>query len=442
MKKFFYVLIISMAALLSGCFSRGSTAEPPSNFLSAAGDGRVKLTWTAVPGVEYWVFTATDPSLTAFNWTGLPNAHAYTGVPTPLYLCGLLTGDTYYFAANGRTNGGPGGPSSPTINALPYNAASAAWHTSSMPVSAVNLYGVGYTGLTNCSNNTTSATGSFAAVGAGGAIFTSNDGQNWSAASAPAGFSSDLYAVAGYTANLNNPANPGLRWVATGAGGSALYSTDGSNWSSAVSTATAQALRSITQAAGTFFAAGDGGTIISSTDGNTWTAHVSNTASNLNGIAHGNIYIAVGDSGTILTSGDGGNTWVNRSSGTAYNLRKVASIGNLIVAVGDSGTIVTSKDAGATWVVQTLGTANLVGVAAESQLVANDVVDGWLGTVPNVQFVAIDNSGNAYFTHSNAGGTGGLSWSAVTIPSAMNALVSSGFGYVAAGNNSTAAYAF
>ena len=119
MKKWFCMVIVAMVStLLGGCgkFATGSSAPPPPWLLSTAGDGRVELNWTATPGVDYWVFAATDPALTAFNWTGLPNAQAVVAAPTPSYICGLIDGMTYYFATNGRINNGPGGPSSPTIS--------------------------------------------------------------------------------------------------------------------------------------------------------------------------------------------------------------------------------------------------------------------------------------------------------------------------------------
>ncbi len=476
MKKLYCVLIVTMVAtFLGGCMDNGSSAPPPPWLTTITppsngatpGDGRVKLEWVPSSGVDYWLFTATDPSLSAFNWTGLPNSHAYISAATPFYMCGLFSGTlsngvvspiTYYFATNGRINGGPGGPSSPTISASPYNAGSVAWEDSP-PASGVpatsNLNGVGYTSLTTCSNNSTSAAGSFAVVGASGAIFTSTDGKTWSAPTSPT--PSDLYAVTGYATNQNNPSNPASRWVAVGAGGISVYSTDvGATWTVGNVSAAPQTLRSITHVTGTFTAVGDTGTIISTTDGITWTSHTSTsgTANNLNGVTHGNIYVAVGDNGTILTSGDG-NTWTTHTTTpvtTTSNLRQVAAIGSLIVAVGDGGTVVTSKDAGATWYVQTLTNApNLVGVAAESQLVANDIVDNWLGAVPNVQFVAIDSSGNAYTTMSSSSSAYGLTWSASAIPSGnttstgatgLNAIVSSGFGYVAAGNAGATAHAF
>jgi hypothetical protein len=431
-KKLLYLLIMAMATpLLSGCFGKGSSADPPANFSATAGDGRVILTWTPTPWVDYWIFTATDPSLSAFNWANLP-----------YYLCGLFNGTQYYFAANGRTNGGPGGTSSPTISAIPYNASASTWITGATTPSP-NLYGVGYTSLTTCANNPLSSSGDFAAVGAGGTIFTSSDGMTWAAATTvPTGLP-DLYAVTGYAAYQNNPGNPGLRWVAVGNGGTAIYSTDGITWL-AGSTATANPgnypLRSITQVNGTFFAVGDTGTIIYSTDGNTWSrAANSGTTNKLNGVTHGNYFVAVGDSGTVLMSGDG-NSWATPASAvslTASNLQQVAYYGGIIVAVGDSGTIVTSIDNGATWTSQTQGTLGLVGVAAETQLAINAVPDTQLGYISTVQFVAVDSAGQTYTSQNGVIWSTGNSTGITT-----NSLVSSGFGYVAVGSGGATAYAF
>lgn len=450
MKKLFSVLFVAVASpLLGGCLSSGSSAEPPAAFASAAGDGRVVLTWTASPGVNYWLFTATDPSLTAFIWTNLPNPHVYQSAVSPFYMCGLLDGTQYWYAANGRIDGGPGGSSSPTISATPYQAGSV-W-TANAPLiqnlSSPNIFGVGYTGLTTCSNNATSAAGSFAAVGASGAIFTSADAANWTSQAAPAGFSSDLYAVTGYAANQNNPGNPALRWVAVGAGGASVYSTDGVVWavgnpanSSSSANPNNHALRSLTHAASTFFAVGDAGTILSGTDGITWTARTSGTTSNLNGVTYGGIYVAAGDGGTILTSADGA-TWTSHVSGTA-NLRQVSSIGSTYVAVGDSGAVSTSTDGGTTWTAQTLtGAPNLVGVAANSQHATLDSI-GYTFTstaiVANSLFVAVDSSGNAYTSADGVIWSGAISTGATS----LNTLVSSGFGYVAGGNSGATATSF
>lgn len=448
MKKCLTLFIAALASvLLSGCLDNGSSAAPPTNMVATAGDGRVKVTWTGVSGVDYWLFTATDMALSALNWTGLPNAHVYINASSPYYLCGLFNDKTYYFVTNGRINGGPGGASSLQVNAMPYNA-STKWAitpaASGVPAN-VNLNGVGYAGLTTCSNTATSSSGQFAAVGAGGTIYTSTDnGQTWVARTP---FTSDLNAITGYAANQNNASTPALKWIAVGAGGVSVYSTDGGvSWlpGRMVATPANPSLNAITQVAGTFFAVGDQANIYSTTDGTTWVPHTpvtTVTTSNLHGIAHGTNYVAVGDSGTILTSGDG-NTWTSHTltPALASNLKQVASVGNLIVAVGDGGTIVTSKDAGATWTTQTLtGTPSLVGITAESQYVENAVIDPLLGFIPSAQFVAVDSTGK-YYTSPN-----GLTWSAansIAGVTSLNALVSSGFGYIAVGNAGATATAF
>jgi len=203
-------------------------------------------------------------------------------------------------------------------------------------------------------------------------------------------------------------------------------------------------LNSLTQVAGTFFAVGDMGTILSSTDGITWFSQTatSGTTNNLNGVTHGNIYVAVGDNGTIVIS-TAGNTWTTPASWTPVlpypALKSVTYYGNIIVAVGDSGTVVTSKDNGATWMDVILpGSPNLVGVTAKFHVEANLVADPVLNYVSTAQFVAVDSSGNTYTspngtTWANASSTG---------ISPTNAVVSSGFGNVAAGNSGATAYAF
>jgi hypothetical protein len=482
-KKLLYVLTVAIVTtLLGGCFETGSSAPPPPwantgaplfnspDNGATAGDGRVKLEWVPTAGVDYWLFSATDPSLTAFNWTSLPNAKAVVVAPTPTYMCGLVnevngTALTYYFATNGRINGGPGGPSSPTISATPYDASTKAWMPNSPlttpALTTPDIYGLGYTSLTTCANNTAlSATGTFAAVGAGGAIFTSPDAISWTGQSSP--IATNLNAVTGYAANQNNATTPGLRWVAVGDGGKAVYSTDGTTWKAATSTQTTKTLRSIVQVGGVFYAAGNNGTIISSGDGNSWSLQTTPTsvaAYNLNGIAHAGFYVAVGDHGTILTGGGGAWGLVTSSPTTTSNLHQAAAIstihGSIYVAVGDGGTIVTSDSYlhNGKWTALTLsGNPDLIGVAVEPRGVETTTayttapaVDPWLGFISAAQFVAIDVNGNTYTS------VNGHDWTAtgnntnITCTfgtTCLNPLISSGFGYITSGNTGATATAF
>jgi hypothetical protein len=279
----------------------------------------------------------------------------------------------------------------------------------------------------------------------------------------PSGLS-DLYAVTGYAVNQNNPTNPSLLWIAVGAGGTTVFSNDpASNTWTLGGSITNQNLHSITHNAGTFVAVGDApsggpGTILSTTDGIIWIPHTAGLPLdiNLNGVTHGTSYVAVGDSGTILTSSDA-NSWTPHTatpSVTGINLRQVAYYGSVIVVVGDSGTIVTSKDNGLTWFTQTLpNSPDLVGVTAETLVYdpanATANTDAWLNAVPNAQFVILDSTGNVYSSviGTNASANG-LTWSTTPISTGVNLgkfgqpLVSSGFGFVAVGNNGATAYAF
>jgi len=451
-------LVVALGTLLlTGCPSKGSSAPPPTNFQVAAEHNRAKVTWDANSDVDYWLFSSTDPSITASDWLGKANLLVFPNASTPFYLCDLINGTNYYFAANGRKDGGPGGSSTPPVPPTqPYNAASA-WTNHAVLTPTVDLFGLGYAGLTTCSNNSTlSAAGNFATVGAGGVIFTSADGISWINQTSP--IATDLYAVAGFAVNQNSPSNPGLRWVAVGAGGASIYSTDGLVWyvglpanSNDPANPGNMNLRSIAYVPvqGQYYAVGDGGTIISSTDGITWTMHNSPAVSteNLNGVAVGGLLVAVGDNGTILTSYDG-NTWTAKtpSSPVTSNLRKVAFFysfyGSIYVAVGDAGAIVTSIDGGITWVTQTppAGSSNLVGISIESRGIdlTTATIDPSLNFISKFQIVAIDSTGNV-FTSLN-----GYDWSSAIVSGAsgINGMVGSGFGYVAVGNAGANASAF
>jgi hypothetical protein len=457
-KKLFCMLIAAMVtSLLSGCYGKGSSAPPPTWLPSTAGDGRIKLEWTGTPGVDYWIFTATEPNINAFNWEGMDNELTYISASTPFYMCGLLNNTTYYFAANGRTNGGPGGESSATINDTPILVPHTSWTTLATPTPAT-LNGAGYMGLKQCSNISSSAVGSFAVVGDKGAIYTSEATDGYTGISqwndhSLSGYAYNLYAVTGYAANQNNAANPKLRWVAVGEGGATVISTDNDAaiWATGRAyDANNPALHAVTLVGSTFWAAGDidtatsEGTILSSTDGITWTKRTSHAPENLLGITHGNSrYVAVGENGAITTSSDGSG-WTLRNSQTTENLLQVSSILDTYVAVGDNGTIVTSDNNGVDWTAQTISSSPMfVGVAANFQhsnidSSGNAFSTSTKGIAVNQQFVAVDINGN-YYTSPD-----GLVWSGPfsTGTTALNTLVSSGFGYVAAGNAGATAYAF
>jgi photosystem II stability/assembly factor-like uncharacterized protein len=80
-----------------------------------------------------------------------------------------------------------------------------------------------------------------------------------------------------------------------------------------------------TVSSGLFVAVGASGTFLKSTDGTTWTEvnttlDGSSISVSFNGVTYGgSTFVTVGPSGTILTSSDG-TSWDNRTSGTTNNL--------------------------------------------------------------------------------------------------------------------------
>jgi hypothetical protein len=140
-----------------------------------------------------------------------------------------------------------------------------------------------------------------------------------------------------------------------------------------------------------FMAVGNAGTIASSPDGIVWTT-LSNTAAptaNLNAVAFGGSgYVAAGAGGVILNSVDG-LTWGAQASPTSNAINALATNGaDVYVGVGAAGTIVYSYG-GISWSLVTSGTANdLLAVAYGNGI-----------------YVAVDSTG-ALLTSLD----GGLSW--------------------------------
>jgi hypothetical protein len=151
-------------------------------------------------------------------------------------------------------------------------------------------------------------------------------------------------------------------FVAVGEGGALYTSSDGETWTWRRS-GTNQSLRDVVHGGGIFLAVGEGGTILSSSDGVLWTPRSSGSGYDLHGVAYRqSAFVAVGDQGSILTSSDG-STWAVKDSGTHQSLKKIAYGNGTFVAVGMNGTLLTSTD-GAAWILQDSGTAgHLDGIA-------------------------------------------------------------------------------
>lgn len=388
MKRYYHLIVAALAIIvLTGClgsaFDVGSSTPPPTDVRVVAGDNSVTLSWTMAPNVEYWVFSAPSASVTTDDWSRLPGGKATIKVVSPQVIGGLFNGVKYSFTVNGRIDGGPGGPGSASLSAVP-RLAGAEWSAAAPLANDLrgtvfgtvfvtvgargSLYSspdfnswtpVSWKLLTNPLatlpdlNAVTYGNSSYLAAGAGGTMLLSTDAMTWTAQSS--GTTNNLYALA------SNDGSAAFLAVAAGTQGTIVKSTDGKTWTS-VNSGTGNDLYGLTYGGGLFVAVGASGTLLTSTDGTTWTPVASNSASKLRSVAYGvnsatalGTFVAVGESGTILSSTDGV-IWTAQSPATSANLASI-TFGRRFVAVGDKGTILSSVD-GQTWQTQTSGTAN------------------------------------------------------------------------------------
>lgn len=112
----------------------------------------------------------------------------------------------------------------------------------------------------------------------------------------------------------------------------------------------------------TWIAVGASGTILRSSDGGIhWTSISSPVADALRGVAlHGNLGLAVGISGRVLRTTDGGLNWLEETRPTTKNLYAVSISNQMAVITGEEGTILVSLDKGLTWKAHTAGTASIL----------------------------------------------------------------------------------
>ena len=186
--------------------------------------------------------------------------------------------------------------------------------------------------------------GLWVAVGLGGLIAKSTDGNVWTpAATSTDGSKGGITDSASGVAYGKDETGAGL-WVAVGYGGVIAKSTDGNVWTPAATSADGSkggittngwgvAYGKDNLGAGLWVAVGDGGVIAKSTDGNVWTPAASTGGITIEGVGiaygkdslGGNLWVAVGGGGLIAKSTDG-NVWTP-AAGSATNKGGITGYG-------------------------------------------------------------------------------------------------------------------
>lgn len=145
------------------------------------------------------------------------------------------------------------------------------------------------------------------AVGDAGEIYTSSDSAETAWTTQTSGTIYNLYGISYLNGNF----------IAVGASGTVLTSTDAVNWTSQTPV-TGSSLRSVAYGASTYVAVGDAGAVVSSDDATTWSAQTTPTTESFHAISFGPDlqFVAVGTTGLIAYSTTGADsTWTTSSAG-------------------------------------------------------------------------------------------------------------------------------
>jgi photosystem II stability/assembly factor-like uncharacterized protein len=280
-----------------------------------------------------------------------------------------------------------------------------------------------------------------------------NQPLTWVPANVPSGFNQELLGVAAYSYGLatNTPGVASDLFVAVGRGGSILRSADGQNWQQVSGIPTTVDLHAVAVAGATFIAVGDGGNVLTSTDGLNWSLSTTATAASTNTLnaihCVSTSCVAVGSNGTTLWTTNGGANWSlftfgnNNWTTIAYgnsDLNKAA----VVTETATTLTVTYQNEAINSWVVAdpngSYAVANSVGAwTGGSTAIAGTVV----AIDYTTQFVALDAAGNAYCNPNTSVLNNWTPCGASNLLDAV-AMRSNGYGFVAIGSSGDSASSF
>ncbi len=187
--------------------------------------------------------------------------------------------------------------------------------------------------------------GLYVAAGTSGTLITSPDGVTWT--SRTSGTAQRIIDCA-----WSEDAAVFVYGAVTGVCAS---SPDGVTWTARTSNSGGNDINGLSFGAGLFVGGCSGGYLITSPDGITWTSRTNSfggavVRSVCYGQAVGGVglFVGVGDGGVVITSVDGSTWAIQRLTGVATNLYRVAFADGQFLTVGQTGTMITSPD-GINW---------------------------------------------------------------------------------------------
>jgi hypothetical protein len=279
-----------------------------------------------------------------------------------------------------------------------------------------------------------------------------NDPLTWVRASVPAGLSEDLQGVAAYSYGnaANNPGVASTVFVAVGKGGTIVRSADGQNWQQVSGVPTGVNLNAVAVAGATFVAVGDSGVVLTSPDSLNWSLNANAATASTNSLnaihCVSSTCVAVGANGTTLWSGNSGATWSLFAFGT--NNWSAIAYGNandnadaLVSVTNNTLTVTPANQSINTWVVVDANGSYAYATSSGAWVSGSGAIASSIVAIDyTTRFVALDGAGNAYASEN------GVSWSTAPV-GASNlldavAMRSNGAGYVAIGSSGDNASAF